>query len=276
MHKEHNMTTNHGQFEIVNVADLSIDQRVQQNLRPAKVSKIIKDGFDLSLAGTITVSRRKNGALIVLDGQHRAAAAREVGVEKLPAIVHDGLTLEEEARHFLGLNNKSNPTAVAKFLVSCVQGDEDSNDIKSIIEDRGWRVSEGNGRDGRCFKAVTRAKDIYDCRTKYFEDSDIYGDELLGMTMEVITDAWGTVDSRAVNANTLGGIALLLKKYWAEVDTDRLSKALSEMSPAAFMAATKGAQESMDLKALEAAGFAAHRAYNSARRGRNKLDTWFL
>lgn len=270
------MTTNHGQFEIVNVAELSIDQRVQQNLRPSKVSRILKDGFDLSLAGTITVSRRKNGALIVLDGQHRTAAAREADVEKLPAIVHDGLTVEDEARHFLGLNNKSNPSAVAKFLVSVTQGDKEAIDMRGIIEDHGWRIYEGNGRDGRCFKAVTRAKEIYDCRTKYFEDSDVYGDELLGMTVEVITDAWGTGDSRAVSANNLGGIALLLKKYWSEVDTDRLSKALSEMSPAAFMAATKGAQESMDLKALEAAGFAAHRAYNASRRGRNKLDTWFL
>lgn len=265
-----------GQYEIINVNDVTIDARVQQQYRPAKVTRMVKDGFDPSLAGTITISRRSTGALIVLDGQHRVKAAIEVGVTLLPAIVHEGLTLAEEASFFLGLNAKSNPTSVAKFLVSVISGDEEDTKIKNMIEDHGWRIREGSTRDGRTFKAVTRAKDIYGLRTKYFSDSDVFGDALLDETVSAITEAWGTKDTQAVTANNLGGIALFLKKYWGDVDHDRLVKQLATISPDRFSQDTKGVQESMRMTAIESAGFCAHRLYNHGARHQSKLDTWFL
>lgn len=270
------MNNHLGKYEIISVNDVTIDARVQQQFRPSKVTRMVKDGFDPSLAGTITVSRRNTGALIVLDGQHRVKAAIEVGITHLPALVHEGLTLAEEASFFLGLNAKSNPTAVAKFLVSVVSGDKDDTAIKNIIEQYGWRIREGSTRDGGIFNAVKRAQDIYGLNTKFFSDSDVFGNQLLDASMEALTEAWGTKNSLAVKSTTLGGIAIFFKRYWGDIDTDRLIRQLGTTDPDRFAQDAKGVQDSMKLSAVESAGFSIHRLYNHGARHNRKLDTWFM
>src|SRR5699024_10958496 len=63
----------------------------QRDTNPLRVDKIA-EAFDLSSFGTVTVSRRKDGHLYIVDGKHRATAAVKNGLDGVPALVLDGLT----------------------------------------------------------------------------------------------------------------------------------------------------------------------------------------
>ena len=82
----------------INVADLNTDRTYQRPLR--KTYKKIAAQFDPLLLSTITVSKRLDGTYWILDGQHRVAAAKELGIPTLDALIYSGLTLEEEAYIF--------------------------------------------------------------------------------------------------------------------------------------------------------------------------------
>lgn len=261
------------EFKFVPVEEIYIDERVQQRIKPGKVERISQN-FDVNLAGTITLSLRKDGTLICLDGQHRVAGAKKSGVEQLPALIYSNLSLQEEARMFLGHNEKSNPTPVAKFRVSVTEKDPEAVAINEIIESFGWKVSEASTRSVPSFKAVNRAREIFGCRTRYFDDSCIYGNLLLERTLRIITVAWGNGDSKAVSAATLGGVAYMLKRYWVEVEDQRMIKALSSVTPQEFESMGKGTKDNMSIPVIEAFGFTAHRLYNKGLRAR-ALSPWF-
>ena len=90
----------------------------------------------------------------------------------------------------------------------------------------------------------------------------------------MITVAWGNGDSKAVSAATLGGVAYMLKQYWAEVEDQRMIKALSSVTPREFESMGKGAKDNMSIPVIEAFGFTAHRLYNKGLRTR-ALSPWF-
>lgn len=77
----------------------------------------IAEAFDLSSFGTVTVSRRKDGHLYIVDGKHRSTAAVKNGLEGVPTLVLDGLTEEQEAAKFLKLNETKTVSAVDRKSV---------------------------------------------------------------------------------------------------------------------------------------------------------------
>jgi len=58
----------------------------------------------------IIVNRRQDGTLSVIDGQHRAAAAKQLGWETLTCIVVEGLSVQEEALACYHLNRATSYT----------------------------------------------------------------------------------------------------------------------------------------------------------------------
>lgn len=88
-------------FEMVPLANLKRDPTYHDpgRLKEKRVAEIAAD-WDPSGVGTITVSRRHDGSLWVIDGMHRVAAARLLGETHLPAKLFVGLTLEGEALMF--------------------------------------------------------------------------------------------------------------------------------------------------------------------------------
>lgn len=97
-------------LEQINTQILNVDRTYQRPLK--NTYKRIAAQFDPLLVGVITLSRRADGTIWILDGQHRVAAAKEKNIETLDALIYEGLTIEQEAYIFSMQNHnriKVNP-----------------------------------------------------------------------------------------------------------------------------------------------------------------------
>jgi len=95
-------------LEILNLAEIQIDrENYQRSL--GKSYKRIAANFDELLFHTPVVSRRADGTLWVVDGQHRIYAEKERLSETVECLVYTGLTIDEEKRMFSqqNLNKRS-------------------------------------------------------------------------------------------------------------------------------------------------------------------------
>lgn len=256
-------------IELVNLKDLTVDLNSQQPLKPAKVKKMTATGFDPLLAGTLIVSRREDGTMVILDGQHRTAAALDAGIEQLPAMVFDGLTPEEEAAMFLGHNEKSNPSAISKFRVAVNAGNELENKINDIIVRYGWKVIEGKGK--RPFRSVGAAYDIF-CRRSAFNRPNfrVDGAILFAETMQAITEAWDG-DPKSTHASIVKAVGYFLQTYWKDVDLVRLSRQLATVKPESLIASIRASKDALGVKQEVAGGYEVVNIYNEKLRS-NRLD----
>lgn len=199
--------------EIMELAasQLRIDPRVQRVIDPRRVAKIAATWSD-DLVGVITVSHRVrpldaialgDGAeeFVILDGQTRWNALRQVcGADtttcSLLAEVYTGLTLKEEARIFLGHNDRKGVSPLDNYRLSLMAGEPWAEGIQEIAGRYRWAVA-GTGEPGvRKFQAIGAAKKIY--------NSDGNG-KTLDRTFAVIDAAWPGVRD-AVCGETLHGI----------------------------------------------------------------------
>jgi hypothetical protein len=140
-------------FEIEKNA-LTIEQSYQRQSSESDVGKIAGNWFWPAL-GTIVVSHR-NGQYYVVDGQHRVLAAKmRDDVEMLPCIVHEGMSVEEEAAMFYLLNNnRRTPTAIEKFKAILAANDDNARYVNSELTKRGFVVAKSGSNTTNCIQAM--------------------------------------------------------------------------------------------------------------------------
>lgn len=146
-------------YKKVPLDQLVVDDAYQRVLDEARVERIAEE-FDPALLGTLEVSTR-NGKAAVFDGQHRLAALRRRGASTAPCLVHDGLTVAEEAALFVALQTQRKPLRpLDRFKARLVAGDPDAIDIKAVVEQHGYTVGEG-GDHPHSIGAVTALDRAY-------------------------------------------------------------------------------------------------------------------
>lgn len=249
-------------IEQLAINTLTIDRRVQRELNPSWVAKIARE-LDLEQIGIITVSRRSDDSVIILDGQHRVEALRYVGMTEyqIDCRVLTSLTLEEEARTFRILNNFNKPNKIDHFLVRVVEGREDAIDINKILMRFGWRVSRG--KSAGSFSAISTLE------TLYREDR-----EATWSTIQTITEAWGN-SLESANGQIVSGLGAIYHRYGDEVDLNRMVRRLATIDPkelltrASALAKARGRQKSFAVSELSVAEYNKHR-------GGPKLPDWNL
>lgn len=256
----------HGRkLQWLKVADLKVDHSFQRPLNLTRVKHIAKN-FDPDSFGSIEVSRRDDGDLIVLDGQHRVAVMYELRYEdqKVPALVHQGLTLADEARIFAVKNGEARrPSRVDIFRAEVVAGKPESVATEAVLASRQLVISHSIGTNHvLAVGAVERvAKET--------------GLNHLGKTLDVLIEAWGR-DSAAFQHDAIVGVALFMWRNY-DHDTKRLAKALAGITPQQLLA------QARSLKVAHAAGsgFAWNvgvpqivtMLYNKGKRS-DKFDSW--
>jgi hypothetical protein len=90
----------------VHVDRLSVDERYQRSLETRAGQKLIGrivEGFRWSAFHAILVTPSDQGWRI-LDGQHRVEAARRLGIDEVPAVVIETVSLTDQAAAFLSAN----------------------------------------------------------------------------------------------------------------------------------------------------------------------------
>jgi uncharacterized ParB-like nuclease family protein len=202
------MSTN---AKMIDVTKITVDHRYQRPLDEKRVSKIA-ESFDPNLFGVLSVSKRDDGTYAAFEGQHRLAAARLVGKNKVMCLVHDNLTAQNEAELFVGLHiNRKNPTPVSRFKARVFYGDKVAVNIQDIVTRSGFTIGEQAGAG--TITAIVAVEKAW----------RLYGDEALERTLKTIADLWYEEPYAATSALILG-MARFLGQYGDRLDTMHLEK----------------------------------------------------
>ena len=192
--------------------------KYQKDLNIERVKRIVEK-FDIHRMRPIEVSFR-DGEFWVFDGQHRANAYYLMGLTEIPAVIHRGLTYQDEAYLFarqqedvgsVNTNHKWNALVEAK--------DPEAMEIIKLCKDWGFAILQHNNK-GNNIKCVKTLRDLY----------REFGPEKLGTILMCIKNAWMYMD-HSTDVAIISGIARLVKAFPDKFDFKRLESALSGTTP---------------------------------------------
>lgn len=137
-------------LEWVAVERLEVDPAYQRAVEGEHSRRIINGmvrEWDWALCQPLVVSRRADGRLFILDGQHRHSGAIERGdVLHLPCVLVQGCDLAGEASAFVALNTRRQRLSQSDiFNGMLAAGDPDAVHMAGILEQTGWRQGRGSG-----------------------------------------------------------------------------------------------------------------------------------
>jgi hypothetical protein len=182
---------------------MAVSPLAQRELNQSRVDHLVAT-FDLEKIGTPTVNHR-NGVWFIIDGQHRVETLRAIGWgdQQIQCWAYEGLTEQEEAEKFLGLNDYLAVNALAKFRVAVQAGRETECDVDRVVRGCGLVVSRDKtpgavGAVGTLLRVYERA-----------------GAGVLRQTLITVRDAYGDA---GMEAAVIDGIGLFCQRYAGEMD----------------------------------------------------------
>lgn len=260
--------------EHVKLTNIMVDERAQRSLDEKRAERL-SESFDWTAFGNIHVSLRHDGSMYVVDGQHRVQAARMAGFNgstMIPAVVHRGLSIEQEAHLFRVLNAGVAPKPIDKFLIGLTAGYEEECEINKIVESLGVHIRATTADN--CTQAVTALRKVYR-----------YSPDCLREAITVLLDAWG--GSRdSLHGDLIVGVGSLLHQYgWRSAGSPRSVDKVDTEALVHKMASIKGGPLGLKGRGKLAAevegstvphGIASALVieYNKGRRPENKLAAW--
>lgn len=200
-------------------SSLYLDERIQRAIRPGHLKNITAT-LDLDAIGVLIISRRPDGKLAVLDGQHRVRALHEAGVGDwvVTCKVFDGLTIPEEAGLFRRFNTTSKTNAIEDLLKAIVEGDPEAAAIDKIAHRNGLTIALQLGEGKIACAAAMR---------KVYRSGGDMGPAALGFALHVGTTAWG-VHSDSVDGHIVQGLGDLYVRYGEDIDRAALIRKLAK------------------------------------------------
>jgi hypothetical protein len=223
------------------VDDIKVDLAVQRAIVPARLRKLVGQ-FDPILLGELLVSERPTG-LYVLDGQHRLRAAAESEVTTVTCEVFTGLSQADEARLFMGRNDRAGVARVDRDRNLATAGDADTLHVQMAAQSAGFtfvadRAEDSTFRDRAAGIAIMRDAE----KRRYVEVS---GPEHLARVFAFYARAYGNHERvESLLLKTLGRI--FVGRF--ELDEDRLYEKLRGLPPQQVV--QMAAQRKADLSAV--------------------------
>jgi hypothetical protein len=145
-----------GKLAYVDKKSLQIDHRYQRALSDPKRLRIASN-FNWAAFGVLTVARRTDGSLWVIDGQHRLAAAMSRDdIDTVPVVIFEfNGNIMDEATDFLINNKERRPLAgVDAFKAQVVAGDPTALQVQDLLTAGGRTVGAPGPRTVSCVKAL--------------------------------------------------------------------------------------------------------------------------
>ncbi len=149
-----------GKLQEIRKTDLCVDETYQREGIHSRVIELAKEWWWMA-CGVLTVVRRPDGRLVIIDGQHRwMAACNRSDIDEMPCIVFDEIEggVTQEAAAFVKANsNRKTVRASDIFRAKAVAGDEWAMKARDLIESIGRRVvnsGKGSGKTIACVGAV--------------------------------------------------------------------------------------------------------------------------
>lgn len=133
-------------LEWLAVGQLQIDPAYQRACdgpgSRALIARMIKR-WEWPLCQPLVVTRRLDGSLFVIDGQHRWNGAKARGdIPHLPCVVIPAIALEDEAKTFVNLNTarqKLNQVEIFKGMLAA--SDPAALALVKLLDETGWRLA---------------------------------------------------------------------------------------------------------------------------------------
>jgi hypothetical protein len=245
------------------VADLTVQRMLDQRRANA-----IAGSLRLDAIGVPVVSRREDGGLFVIDGQHRLEALRiaEHGDRLIEMTVYTGLTIEQEAELFRLFNNTKGLDPLTRFRIALVEKDPETMNIDAIVTRNGYVTVAG--KPNSCI-AVKTLRGVY----------HLDGGDTLSRTLAVCEFTWGS-QQNATHQIILGALAKMLFRYGHTVNLTRLSDKLRQdphtARPGAFVGAVRSLAEVNGVPNADAGGGKLVTVYNKnySDDSPNRLAPW--
>jgi len=254
----------------ITVGDLHVDPDAQRSLRPAWRDQLVRD-WDDDKVGILHVSPNGDGYRI-MDGQHRKEALLKMGRgrDTVRCLVYEGLSRQDEASIFLGLNNSKQVRAYDRFRVRVTEGDPDAVAITRILSAVGLALADQKN-DGSV-RAVSQLENIYSGKTLKLKDGP-YPDELR-WTLALLKDAWG-YDANAFDGPVIEGVGVVMLRFGTRIDRDRFAKKLSGFpgGPRGLLAKARAWKDIKGVSLKNAMAEVLVDTYNNQLRG-NSLPAW--
>jgi len=243
------------EFQMIPAANLRIDPRYQRELSYPHVRNIAKN-LTMRAFGVLLVSRRDNGTMWVIDGQHRIEALKIKGMLStlVPCHIYTGLSPEDEAVIFEMQTRRLAITPVQRFKTRLFFQEPKAMEIEKILHRYGFQA--GPTAPGN-LPAVASVEKIYDRN----------GPERLDAILDLVTTVTDHDTSRAPSATILFGLNSFMMRYEGMYDRGRLLRALQATGIDKLSRNANAIKELMREDLGKSCGRAILTAYN------NKLST---
>lgn len=202
----------------VDLETLLIDPQAQRELDDRRAQGI-SNNLIPSAIGSLTISQRDDGKRYVIDGMHRRRAAQLAGWATMPAEIHYGLTVEQEAILFLIKNKESKaPNPIAEYKVGVTAGVPIYRDIAESLKKFNLIVGTNSANQisaVRALETIVRR----------------WGTDTLEATLAIAEQAWGRTQE-TWNGALIGGIGEMLGTHPEVIqDSAQLVKAVQKKGP---------------------------------------------
>jgi hypothetical protein len=130
----------------VHTSELTVDQSYQRSIDNEGSRRLIASiasNFDWRLCAPLVVSRRADGSKVIIDGQHRwAAAVRRGDLLQLPCCLFTYASPKDEARMFIVANRARKPmNRLDDFNAALAAADEDALEILRLVTEAGLTIA---------------------------------------------------------------------------------------------------------------------------------------
>lgn len=249
------------------LSTLEICPQTQRGMRLSHVNTIVAK-FDADKLGYIVVSLR-DGRYYIVDGQHRVEALRKLGrtEHKVPVLLYQGLSVQEEADLYLGLQVRRGANSYDTFRIQMTSGDPVACDIDRIVRAQGLVVSPLSKNGG--IAAVSSLRFVYKGAGLLKKDSP----SLLARTIKVLKSTWG-VEYTAFDGILIRGMGLVLARYASNVSDDDIARILSKQHPTKLLAGAKAMKEVMRRTDDHCAAASIVAIYNERKRSARLQEWW--
>jgi hypothetical protein len=133
-------------LEFRRIHELRVDPSYQRSIEAGTSQTLIRRiamFWDWGLCQPLSVAKRADGSLMVVDGQHRLEAARLRGdIYDLPCVVTAYANAGDEAAAFVALNQQRRPLSrLDLFKAALAAEDEEASVVMRLIEDAGLSLA---------------------------------------------------------------------------------------------------------------------------------------
>jgi hypothetical protein len=225
--------TGHKYGKSVPIEKLVVDLDVQRAIVPYRVDKLSRN-WDSSLVGELLVFANADGTFNIGDGHHRQVVAASRGVRSMDCEIFYGVSKADQARIFLGRNDRGSIARVDRDRNLATLRDPDTLLINAAAQKAGL-VFIGNSSEQVTFGDRASAVAIMNDARRRFRDDN--GSQHLADVMTFYCEVFASSLARGerVEPTLLKGLSkVMLRK--PELDRDWLASRLVSQAPQSIVA----------------------------------------